>query len=255
MKDEPQTFETLSADNKSQRFILSDGARIFYEINGSGIPMVMLHGNMQNANYFKNQIDYFMTYYQVITIDSRGHGKSDFGHHRLSLDVLAEDVIKILDELNVKQAIILGFSDGGNIAIKIAQLIPERLMAVIAVGSNMSPQGLKMLSIVPIHFLYTVFNLLSRLKWFDEKAQTLSLMIHEPNISNEQLNQIFVPVLMMTGQFDVIRRKHSQMIAQELPLSEWVILKHGGHDLLRRQSKLSNEIISAFLSKLERSNQ
>ncbi|MZQ98871.1 MAG: alpha/beta fold hydrolase [Acidaminobacter sp.] len=245
-----QTSKTDHLKSANAGYIISDGARIYYERYGSGTSLVLIHGNMQDASYFKKQIEYFKAYYEVITIDSRGHGKSDFGHLRLSLDVLAEDVIKILCYLEVKRTIILGFSDGGNIAVKIAQSIPEKLIAIVAVGSNITPQGLKLLSRISVLIGYQIANALSNFTWFNQKAQTLALMTFEPNIPKSQLNQIFIPVLILTGQFDVIRSKHSQMIAKELPNSEWVVLKHSGHNLLKWQAEKANEIIFTFLKKM-----
>jgi len=111
----------------------------------------------------------------------------------------------------------------------------------------MSPQGLKTMSRIAVRFLYSITIGLCRFSWFDEKAQTLALMIHEPNIPVSQLNQILVPVLVLTVQFDVIRRKHSQMIAKELPISEWVVLKYSGHNLLKWHAKRANGIIFILL--------
>lgn len=254
MTRDPKNIGMTGVQQKTEGCLLSEGARIYYEVYGTvtSTTMVMLHGNMQNARYFKKQIEFFKAYYQIITIDSRGHGKSEFGHLRLSLEVLAEDVIKILDTLNVTQAIILGFSDGGNIAVKIAQRIPKRLVAVIAVGSNLSPLGLKPVLRFPVQLLFFIAKGLGRINWFDRKAQKLALMIHEPNIHESQLNQIFVPVLVLSGQFDVIHRQHTKIIAKELPISEWVVLKHSGHNLLRWKARKANQIILNFLETIER---
>lgn len=241
---------------KTEGRLLSGGAKIYYEIYGTATSttMVMLHGNMQNARYFKKQIEFFKAYYQIITIDSRGHGKSEFGHLQLSLEVLAEDVIKILDALNVTRAVILGFSDGGNIAVKIAQRIPKRLVAIIAVGSNLSPLGLKPVLRFPVKLFFSIAKGLGHINWFDRKAQKLALMIHEPNIHESQLNQIFVPVLVLSGQFDVIHRQHTKTIAKELPISEWIVLKCSGHNLLKWKARKANEIILNYLKTIEQNS-
>ena len=152
------------------------------------------------------------------------------------------------------RAVILGFSDGGNIAVKIAQRIPKRLVAIIAVGSNLSPLGLKPVLRFPVQLLFFIAKGLGHINWFDRKAQKLALMIHEPNIHESQLNQIIVPVLVVSGQFDVIHRQHTKTIAKELPISEWIVLKYSGHNLLKWKARKANEIILNYLKTIEQNS-
>ncbi len=249
-----------SEKKKNESFVFSNHANIFYESYGSGTPMIMLHGNMQNNSYFSKQVAFFKTRFNVITIDSRGHGKSDFGLSKLTLNLLAEDVINVINALKLDHLILLGFSDGGNIALRLAQLIPEKMIAIIAVGANSSPNGLKNLVKIPSGVLYRLlkkmatFKMFSSVKWLNERAEVIALMIHEPDLIEDQMHRIRLPILIITGQYDLVHLHHSQMMCEALPLAKLEIIKNSGHNLLRTHAKLANNIIMAFLDQIEIKN-
>ena len=90
---------------------------LFYEEMGSGEPLILLHGNGEDHTIFDNVAKHFAKQYHVIAIDTRGHGKSPLGDEPFSLYQFAEDLNDFMDEHNIEKANILGFSDGGNIAL------------------------------------------------------------------------------------------------------------------------------------------
>ena len=95
----------------------SHGATLYYEVTGQGHPLVLLHGNGEDSTYFEHQVPVFSQLYQVIAIDTRAHGRSTRGNAPLDFYLFADDVIAVLDDLGLQKAHILGFSDGGNIAL------------------------------------------------------------------------------------------------------------------------------------------
>ena len=96
--------------------------------------MVLLHGNGEDGGYFRHQIEYFSRRYRVIAVDTRGHGKSPRGIAPFTMDQFAADLKGLLDELGIEAPILLGFSDGANIAMKFALRYPGRLKALIQIG-------------------------------------------------------------------------------------------------------------------------
>lgn len=98
---------------------------LFYEEMGSGEPLILLHGNGEDHTIFNKIADYFSGKYRVISIDTRGHGESPMGEEPFSLYQFAEDLNDFMDEHNIEKANILGFSDGGNIALIFASEYPE----------------------------------------------------------------------------------------------------------------------------------
>lgn len=87
---------------------------------GKGIPLVMLHGNGESGDYFKNQTAFFSNRYRVIVPDTRGHGKSGRGSRPLCFKTFSDDLLFILDNAGIEKAHLLGFSDGANTAITFA---------------------------------------------------------------------------------------------------------------------------------------
>lgn len=93
---------------------------LYYQSYGNGFPLVLLHGNGGDSNYFAQQVPYFSRFRRVIALDTRGHGKSPRGTAPFSIRQFAEDLLHFLDEQNLPQVDLLGFSDGGNIALTFA---------------------------------------------------------------------------------------------------------------------------------------
>lgn len=89
---------------------------LYTKESGSGQPMVLLHGNGEDSSYFVNQISFFESKYLVIAVDTRGHGRSPRGCGTFTLERFADDLKGFLDRRGLRRIILLGFSDGGNIA-------------------------------------------------------------------------------------------------------------------------------------------
>ena len=150
--------------------INSDGSIIHYNSYGEGTVMIMLHGNMQDASYFDKQVAFFKDKFRIITIDSPGHGKSTFSGKRLSIDNMAEHIINVLNYVNVDKFIMIGFSDGANISLKIAQRIPEKFLALVIIGANLTPEGLKSYIFIPAKIAYLILDRLRFIPIFDQVA-------------------------------------------------------------------------------------
>ena len=117
--------------------------QLHYLTKGSGEPLILLHGNGGNSGFFKYQLSYFSRKYQVIAVDTRGHGRSKSGSKKFSLEQFAEDLKNFLDEKGITKAHILGFSDGANIGLIFALRYQERVQSLILNSGNLYPEGLQ----------------------------------------------------------------------------------------------------------------
>ena len=124
---------------------------LHYEEKGAGEPLILLHGNGEDGSYFKGQIERFSEHYRVIAPDTRGHGRSPRGSAPFTIRQFAED---FMDGLGISRAIILGFSDGANIAMRFALDYPERVRALVLNGGNLDPSGIKRRVQIPIELGY-----------------------------------------------------------------------------------------------------
>lgn len=113
-----------------------NGVRIWYALFGHGSPVILLHGGMGNSNYWGLQIPALAQHYQVIVLDSRGHGRSTRNSKLVTYHLMASDVLNVMDALHVSKAALVGWSDGGIIGLDLAINHPERLTKLFAFGAN-----------------------------------------------------------------------------------------------------------------------
>ena len=133
--------------------------KLYYRECGKGQPMILLHGNGEDGTYFEKQIRFFSKKYRVIAIDTRGHGKSPRGTAPFTLEQFAEDLKNFLDEKKLRRIILLGFSDGGNIALTFALRYPEYVDRLILNGANLNPFGVTPSVQIPIAAEYGLCRL------------------------------------------------------------------------------------------------
>lgn len=220
---------------------------LYYQEKGSGFPFVLLHGNGEDGNYFKSQIDFFSNHYRVIAVDTRGHGKSPRGNAPFTMNQFVEDLNHLLKKLELSQVILLGFSDGANIAMKYAIKYPEKISALILNGGNLNIRGVKRTTQIFIELGYKIT------KKFSEKSESakrnmelLGLMVNEPNIKIEEIHSIKVPTLVIAGTHDMIKRSHTEEIADHIPNAQLSIIK-GNHFIANKKSGTFNQEVEKFL--------
>ena len=219
-----------------------------YLEKGQGKPLILLHGNGEDSSYFVYQVAYFSRFYRVIAIDTRGHGQSPRGTAPFSIQQFAEDLRGFLDQHEIPKAHILGFSDGGNIALTFALRYPERVDRLILNGANLFPAGVKPTVQLPIVLGYHAASLFAtRSPKAKENAALLGLMVKEPNIRPEELNGLTVPTLVIAGTKDMIRESHTRLIARSLPNARLVLLP-GDHFIANKEPEAFNRAVRDFLN-------
>ena len=121
------------------------GVAIHYEVEGSGPPLVLLHGAFASSETWRTAgyVAGLRDAYRLVLFDARGHGQSDTPHepaaYRCSL--LAADVLAVLDEIGLASAALCGWSLGASVALRIAACYPHRVDAVAAIGANLEWVG------------------------------------------------------------------------------------------------------------------
>ena len=215
---------------------------------GSGEPLILLHGNGEDHSYFAHQIEYFSSGYRVLAPDTRGHGASPRGGEPFSIRQFARDLRDFMDEKGLEKANILGFSDGGNIAMQFALDHPERVDRLILNGANLDPRGVKAGVQIPIVLGYRIASLFARRQpGAREHAEMLGLMVNEPHVAPEALKGLTMPVLVIAGTKDMIREKHSRLIYRSLPRAELVFVE-GDHFIAANNPAAFNRAVEDFLT-------
>ncbi len=225
--------------------------RLYYQERGAGEPMVLLHGNGEDGGYFRHQIEYFSRRYRVIAVDTRGHGKSPRGIAPFTMDQFAADLKGLLDELGIEAPILLGFSDGANIAMKFALRYPGRLKALILNGGNLNSGGIKRHVQIPIELGYRIARRFGgKFPEARRNGEILGLMVHEPNISPQALGAVRVPTIVIAGTRDMVKRAHTEKIAGSIPGAKLAILP-GDHFIAGKRPEAFNRAVEEFLEKIQ----
>ena len=222
--------------------------QLHYSEKGSGEPLILLHGNGESGEYFARQTEYFSKRYCVIAPDTRGQGRSPRGSGEFSISRFADDLRDFMDELGIGSADILGFSDGGNIALTFALRYPSRVRKLILNGANLFPAGVRRSVQLPIELGYRIASLSAgHSEKARRNAELLGLMVKEPNIRPEQLKALGMPVLVIAGPRDMIKRSHTQLIYDSLPNARLVLLE-GDHFIANRRPEEFNREVERFLN-------
>lgn len=231
--------------------------RMYYEIHGDGVPLILLHGGLGSTASWKNQIPVLSKHYQVIAADSRGHGRSTFTDQRISYGLMTSDVLALMDYLDIEKAHILGWSDGGIIGLELAISHPERLNKVIVFGANYNPSGVR----ADVGENQRINDYIENAakdyravspdpkKW-DEFLENIGQMwASEPNFTAGQLGGISVPMLILDGDNDeFVYTEHTRDMAKFIPTATLTLIPGAGHFAISEKPDEINEIILEFLA-------
>lgn len=223
--------------------------QLHYIEQGQGQPLILLHGNGESCDYFEHQIHCFSKDYRVIAIDTRGHGKTPRGEKPFTIKQFAEDLKDFMDAKGITKANILGFSDGGNIALTFALKHPERIEKLILNGANLFPSGVKPLYQWPIEIGCRIAKMFSKKSGkAKQNAELLGLMVNEPHIDPSELARLTIPVLVIAGKKDMIKGSHTRLIYKSLPDAQLNIIE-GDHFIANKNYEAFNRVVERFLKK------
>ena len=219
----------------------------FYIEKGRGEPLILLHGNGENCDYFAGQIDVFAQHYHVYALDTRGHGKTPRGDAPFTIRQFADDLLAFMDAHDIDKAHILGFSDGGNIAMIFAMKYPDRVLRLILNGANLDAKGVKPSIQIPIEIGYRFAKVFAKKREEARKhAELLGLMVNDPNVRPEELAAIKAKTLVIAGTKDMIKESQTRLIARSILDAKLVILE-GNHFIANKCPEAFNRAVLSFL--------
>jgi len=229
---------------------------LYYEIRGEGTPLILLHGGLGHSGNWDNQLPVLSEHFKVISVDSRGHGRSTMGEQQITYSLMASDVVALMDYLDIREANIVGFSDGGNIGLHLAIYHPNRLIKVVASGANYNPSGVrpdvgehpKM-----IEYFGNAMEDYAALspdptKWEAFLGNISQMWATEPNFTVEQLSSITVPLLLLDGEEEeFIYPEHTREMATLIPTATPIVIPEAGHFGMWENPDRMNDAILKFL--------
>ncbi len=248
-------FDTPYGKNETVgKYVEINGAKIYYEEYGKGEPLLLIHGNGGSINWMGNQIDYFKDKYRVIIADNRGHGKSELKTDSLTYVQIAKDWDGLVNHLKLDSLSIIGWSDGGIIGLIMGVNNKSKLKKIVAMGANLRPDSTAINSYA-INYVKKERKLVeSKIQEKDSTnnwnllKQHLFLMGEQPNIPIKDLSKIKAKVLIIAGDEDIIRNKHSLEMYENIPKAQLCIMPGETHFTPASNPELFNEIVNRFLS-------
>jgi pimeloyl-ACP methyl ester carboxylesterase len=202
-----------------------NGIKIWYAVFGQGEPVILLHGGLANSNYWGHQIRALQDKYQVIVMDSRGHGRSSRDATPYGYDLMASDVIGLMDFLKVPKATIVGWSDGAIIGLDLAMKHPGRVSKVFAFAANSDPSGVADIARSKV---FQAFIARAEKEYRELSptpdgykaflAQIEKMWASQPHWTAKDLGRIHLPTWIVDGDHDeAIKRPNTEFMAAKIP--------------------------------------
>ena len=234
----------------------ADHEKVYFEVHGTtGDWLVFLHGGTGSALSWGNQVPAFAGDHRVLMIESQGHGRSTWNGEPLHYERMADDVVAVMDALGIAKAPIVGWSDGGNIAMIMGYRYPDKVARFVTFGSNADTDAYDMenLSKPP----YTIESNQSEMayrslsptpeKWESFSAAVYKMWTDEPHMLDE-LQNIQAPALIAVGQYDAISVKHSQDIVDRIPGAKLAVMPDASHFMPIQAPEAFNAMVLEFLA-------
>jgi pimeloyl-ACP methyl ester carboxylesterase len=242
-----------------QGYVEHDGARIWYATYGSGWPVILLHGGLGHSGNWGYQVPALIENgYRAVLIDSRGHGRSTRDERPFRYELMASDVVAVMDALRLEKASLVGWSDGATISLILAMKVPGRVAGVYYFACDMDPNGVKEIA-WPNPILEKCLGrhakdyaqLSATPDQFKAFFEAVNLMMRtQPIYSVDDFAKISVPVAVAHSEYDeFIKREHSVILAQSIPNAEFVDLPGVSHFAPLQRPEQFNRAMLAFLGK------
>lgn len=251
----------------------SQKAAIYYEKEGEGIPLLFVHPPSMGHVTFRRQKNRLSEFFQVITMDCRGNGRSGIDEQALTMPVLADDVIRVLDEANLESAYLCGYSNGGSIVQETAIKYPERVLGIILMGGfpevnsfllrNEFKLGILAARAKQMSLLSNVLAVAHERNQRNKRDLTNYIRLSPPSLiekyyrlgleysATERLHQIYCPVLLIYGTRDDYVHHYRHLFTEKVSGDVQVILIDDvGHQLPTKKSSAVHEIVKEFIRKV-----
>lgn len=242
------------------QYVELPGVKTWYEVDGEGDPLLLLHGGFCTNETWEPQRRDFTAKYQVFLPERRAHGHTPDVGGPLSYDDMAKDTIDFIDMVVGEPAHLVGWSDGGIVALLVAIARPELVRKLVVIGANYEasskiPEMAEMLDhITPddpdlemFRVAYEAASPDGAEHWGLVVQKLVDMYRIEPNISFDDLARITVPTLVLIGDDDMSGLERTAALYRAVPNSELAVVPGTSHALLMEKPDLVNRVILDFL--------
>ncbi|PTM58192.1 alpha/beta fold hydrolase [Desmospora activa] len=252
-----------------------DEVTLYYEVQGSGRPIVFTHGASWNHKQWQRQVEYFSPYYQTIVWDVRGHGGSNLPSGKVDPEDFSRDLIHLLDTLKIERAVLCGLSMGGHISLQTAVRYPQRVDGLVLIGTPFTnafnwyekifvPVNRWSNRLMPMKLagkiqakVLSTYNKENKI-YIEEAFQSIP---HNNWIrlwdavtrmeSKDDLEKVKCPTLLLQGEHDTMIRRQQKYMAENIPDSRLKIISHAHHATNLDNPQEVNEEMALFLEEID----
>ena len=251
----PPTPASIPTEHSGQADV--NGISLHYAVYGQGSPVILLHGGLANLDYWGHQIEVLKPRHMVIAMDSRGHGRSTRDARPYGYDLMADDVVGLMDVLKLPKADIIGWSDGAILGLDLAIRHSNRVGKIFAFAANTMTSGVK--DDVEKNPTFAAFIERAKQEYerysstpreYDSFYERISKMwASEPNWTDGQLAAITAQVQVADGDHDeAIKREHTEYIATTIPHAGLLLLPNTSHFAFLQDPDLFSYAVLHFLN-------
>lgn len=233
----------------------ANGIKVWFAVFGKGEPVILLHGGLANSNYWGNQIHALAKHHAVIVMDTRGHGRSYRDKHAFTYQLLASDVVALMDFLKIKKAAIAGWSDGADVGLDLAINHPNRIARLFAFAGNTDPSAMRDLAKSAVFNAYIERTEKEYAQFSPTPGDYISFLDQigrmwatGPNFTAKQLEGIKVPVWIVDADHEEsVKRENTLFIADHIPGAALLIQAAVSHFSFLQDPRQFNEDLLHFL--------
>ena len=200
------------------KYIKTAGAKIAYTEYGEGPILLLLHGNSESKNIFKKYQKVYFIDYHTYAIDSRGHGQSTFDEDTLTIKQFSEDIINFCKIMDIKEANVVGYSDGGNVSLFLGLNAPSIFKKIIAISPNYLASGTSDYALKKMKQHYKFLLVLKKFGFkLNKIILRLHLMLNDIGLTKDDLNNIKTKIKILYAENELIKEEHLKEIGNEIP--------------------------------------
>lgn len=225
-----------------------NGLNVYYEIHGEGPPLLLLHGG--SGSIPEKWVPFFTPRFQVIAPEQMGHGRTaDLVDRPFHYHDMAEDTVELMRQLGIESAVVVGYSDGGIIGLDMAIHHPERVTKLAVTGANARFEGYTTenqelarsfdpLS-EPVSEKYAQLSPDGAEHWPVVLGRLKAMWAAEPSFTNEELQSIEAPTLLVVGDRDIVTPEHAVEMFRTIPGAQLCVVPNAGHGVMPEETVLA----------------